>query len=107
MPLLFVVTAIAEIAGCYLPYLWLRKGGPVWLLMPGVASLLLFAWLLTLHPSGAGRNYIAYGGVYVGVALLWAWLVEGEQLVATDWIGVSLCLLGMLVLYYGRGWSAV
>ncbi|HXF94262.1 MAG TPA: YnfA family protein, partial [Nitrospiraceae bacterium] len=68
---LFILTAIAEIVGCYLPYLWLRKDGSAWLLVPGALSLCLFAWLLSLHPTAAGRVYAAYGGVYVAAAILW------------------------------------
>ncbi len=60
---LFVATALAEIVGCYLPWLWLRGGQPAWLLLPAALSLALFARLLTLHPSAAGRVYAAYGGV--------------------------------------------
>ncbi len=60
---LFILTALAEIVGCYLPYLWLRAGKPVWLLIPAAASLAAFAWLLSLHPTAAGRVYAAYGGV--------------------------------------------
>ena len=67
---LFVATAIAEIIGCYLPYLWLRKSGSAWLLVPAALSLAAFAWLLTLHPTAAGRVYAAYGGVYICVAIL-------------------------------------
>ncbi|MCU0920282.1 MAG: YnfA family protein [Burkholderiaceae bacterium] len=66
--LLFVATAVAEIVGCYLPYLWLKQDRSAWLLLPAAGSLALFAWLLTLHPTAAGRVYAAYGGVYVGVA---------------------------------------
>ena len=73
---LFVITAIAEIVGCYLPYLWLKKSASAWVLLPAAASLVLFAWLLTLHPTSAGRVYAAYGGVYVSVALLWLWVVD-------------------------------
>ena len=69
--LLFLVTALAEIVGCYLPYLWLRKGGSAWLLVPAAASLALFAWLLTLHPTASGRVYAAYGGVYITMAIFW------------------------------------
>jgi len=76
---LFVATAIAEIVGCYLPYVWLKRGGPPWLLLPASASLALFAWLLTLHPTAAGRVYAAYGGVYIAVAILWLWLVDGHR----------------------------
>lgn len=68
---LFVVTAVAEILGCYLVYLWLRHGRSAWLILPGAASLALFAWLLTIHPGPAGRIYAAYGAVYVATAILW------------------------------------
>lgn len=74
---LFVATAAAEIVGCYLPYLWLREGKSVWLLIPAALSLALFAWMLSLHPTAAGRVYAAYGGVYIGVAILWLWAVDG------------------------------
>ena len=67
--LLFVFTAIAEIVGCYLPYLVLREHKSHWLLVPGAVSLVIFAWLLTFHPAAAGRTYAAYGGVYICVAL--------------------------------------
>lgn len=98
---LFVITAIAEIVGCYLPYLWLKQGGSVWLLIPAALSLALFAWLLTLHPSAAGRIYAAYGGVYIGVAIMWLWLVDSIRPTVTDWVGVAMCLLGMAVIMLG------
>ena len=77
--LLFIVTALAEIVGCYLPYLWLRREGSVWLLIPAAASLALFAWLLSLHPTASGRVYAAYGGVYISVAIVWLWKVDGIE----------------------------
>jgi small multidrug resistance family-3 protein len=81
---LFCLTAVAEIVGCFLPYLWLRKGGSPWLLLPAAASLALFVWLLTLHPAASGRVYAAYGGVYVATALLWLRFVDGIRLSSTD-----------------------
>lgn len=93
--LLYVLTAVAEILGCYLPWLWLKQGGSAWLLLPAAVSLAAFAWLLTLHPAAAGRVYAAYGGVYVGVALAWLWLVDGVRPTAWDVAGVLVCLLGM------------
>ena len=98
---LFVLTAIAEIVGCYLPYLWLKQSGSVWLLVPAAFSLALFAWLLTLHPSAAGRIYAAYGGVYISVAVIWLWLVDSIKPTATDWLGVLVCLLGVAIIMIG------
>ena len=99
--LLFVVTAVAEIVGCYLPDLWLKQGRSAWLLLPAAASLALFAWLLTLHPTAAGRVYAAYGGVYVGVALMWLMLVDKVRPTTTDWVGVAVSLAGMAIIMFG------
>jgi small multidrug resistance family-3 protein len=98
---LFVLTAIAEILGCYLPYLWLRKNGSAWLLIPAAISLALFAWLLTLHPAAAGRVYAAYGGVYIAVALMWLWRVEGVALTPWDITGAVVALAGMGIIVWG------
>jgi small multidrug resistance family-3 protein len=98
---LFLITALAEILGCYLPYRWLKEGGSAWLLVPAAASLMLFAWLLTLHPTAAGRVYAAYGGVYIGVAILWLWAVDNVTPTVTDWVGVAVCLAGMVIIMFG------
>ncbi len=98
--LLFGVTALAEIVGCYLPWLWLRRDGSPWLLLPAAASLALFVWLLTLHPTASGRVYAAYGGVYVAVALLWLWQVDKVAPTRWDLLGVALCLCGMGVIMF-------
>ena len=91
----YLVTALAEIVGCYLPYLWLRQNGSPWLLLPALASLALFAWLLTLHDAASGRVYAAYGGVYIGTAIAWLWAVDGVRPSAWDAAGVAVALLGM------------
>ncbi|WP_431262029.1 YnfA family protein [Roseateles chitinivorans] len=100
--LLFALTALAEIVGCYLPYLWLKQDKPVWLLVPAAGSLALFAWLLSLHPTAAGRVYAAYGGVYIGVAMVWLMLVDKVKPSTTDWIGVAVSLVGMAIIMLGR-----
>lgn len=97
---LFVLTAIAEIVGCYLPYLWLREEKSILLLIPAALSLAAFAWLLTLHPTATGRVYAAYGGVYISVALIWLWLVDGEKPTMWDVIGGSIALLGMAIIMF-------
>ena len=98
---LFIITALAEIIGCYLPYLWLNKDKSAWLLLPAVISLGMFAWLLTLHPHAAGRVYAAYGGVYISVALMWLWAVDSVKPTITDFVGVGVCLVGMAIIMFG------
>ena len=98
--LLFIATAFAEILGCYLPYLWLRKGASAWLLLPATLSLAAFVWLLTLHPTASGRVYAAYGGVYVTIAVGWLWLVDQVKPTRWDLLGAMLCLAGMAVIMF-------
>lgn len=98
--LLFVATAVAELVGCYLPYLWLRKGGSVWLLLPAALSLAVFVWLLTLHPAASGPVYAAYGGVYIATALLWLWWVDRVTPTRWDLLGAGCCLLGMAIIMF-------
>ncbi|MCP8690160.1 YnfA family protein [Marinobacterium sedimentorum] len=97
---LFFVTALAEIVGCYLPYLWLREGKSVGLLIPAALSLAAFAWLLSLHPAAAGRVYAAYGGVYVCMAILWLWVVDGIRPTVWDLMGSAVALLGMAIIMF-------
>jgi small multidrug resistance family-3 protein len=96
--LLFVLTAVAEIVGCFLPWLVLKQDKMAWLLVPAAVSLGLFAWLLTLHPSAAGRTYAAYGGVYIAVALAWLRLVDGVSLTQWDVVGAGIALVGMAII---------
>jgi small multidrug resistance family-3 protein len=97
---LFFVTALAEIVGCYLPWLVLKGGKPIWLLVPAALALATFAWLLTFHPSAAGRTYAAYGGAYIAVALLWLRLVDGVLLSRFDYAGAALALAGMAIIAF-------
>ncbi len=97
---LFLLTALTEIIGCYLPYLWLREGKSFWLLVPAAISLTAFAWLLSLHPTAAGRVYAAYGGVYICVAILWLWAVDGIRPTVWDLIGSGIALVGMAIIMF-------
>jgi small multidrug resistance family-3 protein len=98
---LFVVTAIAEILGCYLTFLVVRKDRSPLLLGGSLVSLALFAYLLTLHPTSASRTYAAYGGVYVTTAILWLWLVEQHQPDRWDLLGSAVALVGMAIIAFG------
>jgi small multidrug resistance family-3 protein len=97
---LFVITALAEIIGCYLPYLWLREGKTIWLLAPAALSLAAFVWLLTLHPTAAGRVYAAYGGMYIFMAILWLWAIEDIRPTTWDIVGASVALIGMAIIMF-------
>ncbi|WP_270503687.1 YnfA family protein [Kluyvera ascorbata] len=103
--LLFFATALCEIIGCYLPWLWLKRGATPLLLVPAGLALAIFVWLLTLHPAASGRVYAAYGGVYIFTALLWLRVVEGEKLTVYDWLGAVVALCGMLIIVAGWGRS--
>lgn len=96
---IYCSAALAEIAGCFAFWAWLRQGhSPVWL-APGVLSLALFAFLLTLVPTDvAGRAYAAYGGVYIAASLSWLWLVEGQRPDRFDLAGAAICFVGAMVI---------
>lgn len=98
---LFCLTAIAEIIGCYCVYAWLRLGKSALLLIPSAISLAIFAWLLTFHPSHAGRVYASYGGVYVFMSLVWLWVFEKQTPDMWDIAGSSLALIGMALIAFG------
>lgn len=98
--ILFFITAVAEIVGCYLPLLWLKGEAPMWVLAPAVLSLTLFVYLLTLHPTDAGRVYAGYGGVYVATAILWLWLVEGVKPHMWDIVGSVVSIAGMAIIMF-------
>lgn len=91
----YLAAALAEIGGCFAIWAWLRLSKSGWWLVPGCASLGLFAWLLTLvDTSQAGRAYAAYGGIYITTALAWLWLAEGVRPDRWDLLGAALCLAG-------------
>ncbi|WP_315919580.1 YnfA family protein [Mesorhizobium sp. SP-1A] len=103
--LIYAAAALAEIGGCFSFWAWLRLGkSPLWL-APGLVSLVLFAWLLTLAPlDAAGRAYAAYGGIYIMASLGWLWLAEGVRPDRWDLIGALVCLGGAsMILFAPRG----
>ena len=98
----YIGAALAEIAGCFAFWAWLRMGKSIAWLAPGMASLALFAWLLTLvEAEHAGRAYAAYGGVYITAAIVWLWIVEGARPDRWDLIGAAVCLGGGTIILFG------
>ncbi len=97
----YLGAAVAEITGCFAFWAWLRLDHSAWWLIPGMAALALFAFLLTLVDSAfAGRAYAAYGGVYIAASLSWMWIVEGSRPDRWDAIGAAICLVGMTVILF-------
>jgi small multidrug resistance family-3 protein len=100
--LIYTAAALAEIAGCFAFWAWLRLGASAAWAVPGVGSLVLFAWLLTrIDVDAAGRAYAAYGGVYIVASVLWLWLVEGRQPDRWDVGGAAVCLAGAAIILFG------
>jgi small multidrug resistance family-3 protein len=105
--LAFILAAVAEIAGCFAFWAWLRLDRSAWWALPGTASLILFALLLTRADAAfAGRAYAAYGGIYIAASLSWLWAVEGSRPDRFDLIGAVLCLAGAGVILFGRRLAA-
>jgi len=100
--LAYVGAALAEIAGCFAFWAWLRLDKPAWVVIPGLASLALFAYLLTLVESAAaGRAYASYGGIYIVASLFWLGLIEGVRPDRWDLIGAAVCLAGAATILFG------
>ncbi len=100
--LTYVGAALAEIAGCFAFWAWLRQGQSILWLIPGMVALALFAWLLTLADvEHAGRTYAAYGGVYIASALAWLWAVERVRPDRWDMVGLLVCLVGAAIILFG------
>lgn len=99
--LLFIITAFAEIAGCYFVYIWFKKVASAWFLVLAAISLALFAWLLSLHPEASGRIYATYGGIYIIMSLIWLRVVDHVKLSLFDLVGAGIILLGTAVIIAG------
>lgn len=101
-PAIYIAAALAEIAGCFAFWAWLRLGKSMFWLVPGMVSLAAFAWLLTLiEVEAAGRAYATYGGVYIAASLLWLWAFEGMRPDRWDVTGAAICLVGAGVILFG------
>jgi small multidrug resistance family-3 protein len=99
---IYVLAALAEIGGCFAFWAWWRMGKSALWLLPGLAALVLFAWLLAISPAEhAGRAYAVYGGVYIVASLLWLWAVEGFRPDRWDMAGGAVCLIGAAIILWG------
>jgi small multidrug resistance family-3 protein len=103
--LIYIGAAVAEIAGCFSFWAWLKLGQPAYWPIAGMLSLALFAYLLTLVDSAAaGRTYAAYGAIYIAASILWLWLIEHQLPDKADILGMIVCLAGAAIIMFGRSW---
>lgn len=98
---IFILAACAEIFGCFTFWLWLRSNQSVYWIMPGIASLIFFSWILTFSPAEfAGRSYAIYGGIYIISSLFWMWKVEKQAPDLWDLFGATLCFIGAIIILW-------
>ena len=97
----YAAAAVCEIGGCFAFWAWLRMGKSAWWIAPGMLSLALFGYLLTLVPAdAAGRAYAAYGGIYIATSILWLWIAEGVRPDRWDLTGAAVCLAGAAIILF-------
>ena len=100
---IYALAAVAEIAGCFAFWAWLRLGKSIYWILPGITSLTIFAILLTRIDSiFAGRTFAAYGGVYIVASLLWLWIIEDQRLDKSDIVGAIICIAGAAIILFGQ-----
>jgi small multidrug resistance family-3 protein len=98
----YCLAALGEIGGCFAFWAWLRMGKSALWALPGLASLAVFAFVLTrVDTSNAGRAYAAYGGIYIIASILWLWVAEGVQPDRWDLSGAAVCLVGSAIILFG------
>jgi small multidrug resistance family-3 protein len=96
----FLAAGLCEIGGGYLVWLWLRAGKSGWLAVLGAVVLVLYGIIPTLQPAHFGRVYAAYGGIFIGLSLLWGWQIDGVSPDSYDVIGGLIALIGVCVIMY-------
>lgn len=97
---IFFLAGLCEIGGGYLVWLWLKEGKPVWYGITGGVILALYGVVATLQTESFGRVYAAYGGIFIAMALIWAWRMDGFKPNRYDIIGTIIALIGVCVIIY-------
>jgi small multidrug resistance family-3 protein len=96
----FLLAAVFELSGAYLIWQWWRNQRPLWLAAAAAAILVLYGIVNTFQSANFGRSYAAYGGVFICMALLWGWQIDGNKPDVYDLTGAGLCLVGMSVIMF-------
>ncbi len=98
---LFLFAGLAEIGGGYLIWQWLREGKPIYFGIAGAVGLVGYGVIATFQSfPDFGRVYAAYGGIFIVLSVLWGWLIDGKTPDSYDWIGASICMVGVFVMLF-------
>ncbi len=95
---LFVLAALCEVSGAYFVWQWQRTGKPMLFALFGIIALFIYSLIQTTQAFGFGRTFAAYGGIFILVALLWGWLVDKQIPDRWDWLGITVCLVGVAIM---------
>jgi len=98
--LLFILAGICEICGGYLIWQWMKNDKPLWWGVTGGVVLVLYGIVATWQIADFGRVYAAYGGMFILMALLWAWKVDGFEPDKWDVIGALIAVIGASIIIY-------
>ena len=98
--ILFIIAAVAEVAGAYLIWLWIRGPRPIIYGIAGLAALVLYGVVQTLQELAFGRTFAAYGAGFILVAALWGWWIDGTTPDRWDWLGIAVCLIGAAIMLF-------
>lgn len=97
---IFILAGLFEIGGGYLVWQWLRSDKPLWWGVLGGLTLALYGVVATWQTANFGRVYAAYGGIFIIMALIWAWKVDGFKPDRWDLIGACVALIGACIIVY-------
>lgn len=97
---IFILAGLFEIGGGYLVWQWLKEGKPLWWGLAGGLILALYGVVATWQTANFGRVYAAYGGIFIIMALIWAWKVDGFKPDRWDVIGALVAVIGACIIIY-------
>lgn len=97
---IFILAGLCEIGGGYLIWLWLKENKPLYFGVIGAIILIAYGIVATWQTANFGRVYATYGGVFIVMALLWAWKVDGFKPDKFDMIGATIALIGVCIIIY-------
>ncbi|HTB53289.1 MAG TPA: YnfA family protein [Ferruginibacter sp.] len=98
--LIFILAGFCEIGGGYLVWLYMKNNKPLWYAILGGIILIVYGFIATYQPANFGRVYAAYGGIFIVMALMWAWKIDDFKPDKYDIIGAFIAFVGVCIIIY-------